>query len=58
MEENDTLSMDTPMMPHKYANVVVVGDSVVLVRHHFAEAGDVNQIYMEYLNDKITNNSI
>jgi len=34
------------------AYVVVVKNTVVLVRHHYAEAGDVEAIFNEYLDDK------
>lgn len=51
-EESGGLSWDTPPMPHKYANVVVVKNTVVLVRHHYAEAGDVEAIFNEYIEEK------
>lgn len=40
---------DTPQPPH---NMVVVGKTVVLVRHHYAKTGDVEEIFNEYLDDK------
>lgn len=51
-EESGGLSWDTPSMPHEYANVVVVKNTVVLVRHHYAETGDVEEIFNEYLDEK------
>lgn len=51
-EGNEGLSWDTPSVPHKYANVVVVKNTVALVRHHYAESGDVEAIFNEYLDDK------
>ena len=53
MEENDVLSWDAPIIPHKYANVVVVEKTVVFVRHHYSETGDVEEIYNEYIDEKI-----
>jgi hypothetical protein len=47
------LSWETPPLPHKYANVVVMGKSVVLVRHIFSDTGDVEKIYNEFINEKI-----
>ena len=51
-EENGVLIWDTPPEPHRYANVIVTGKTVVLVRHHYAETGDVEEIFNEYLDDK------
>lgn len=51
-EASGGLSWDTPILPHKYASVVVVGKTVVLVRHHYAETGNVEEIFNEYLDDK------
>lgn len=42
----------TPPTPHGYANVVVTEKRVVLVRHHYAETGDVEEIFNEYLDEK------
>ena len=53
MEENKSLNWDTPIIPHKYANVVIVGKTVVLVRHHFADTGDVEKIYHDYIDEKV-----
>ena len=53
MEENDVLNWDTPIAPHEYKNVVVVEKAVVLVRHHYAETGDIEAIFNEYLDDKM-----
>ena len=52
MEENDVLSWDAPIIPHKYANVVVVEKTVVLVRHHYSDTGDVEEIFNEYIEEK------
>lgn len=41
-----------PRMRPKCGNVVVVGKTVVLVRHHYAKTGDVEEIFNEYLDDK------
>lgn len=46
------LSWDLPPEPHRYANVIVTGKTVVLVRHHYAETGDVEEIFNEYLDEK------
>ena len=46
------LSMETPSTPHGYAKVVVTATRVVLVRHHYAKTGDVEEIFNEYLDDK------
>lgn len=51
-EKSGGLSWDTPPMPHEYANVVVVKNTVVLVRHHYAETGSVEEIFNEYLDEK------
>lgn len=48
-EDKREAKKDTPQPPH---NMVVVGKTVVLVRHHYAETGDVEEIYNEYLDDK------
>ncbi|MEH2939302.1 hypothetical protein [Lawsonibacter sp. JLR.KK007] len=45
-------SMETPPTPHGYAKVVVTGKSVVLVRHHYAKTGDVEEIFNAYLEEK------
>ena len=42
----------TPPTPHGYANVVVTEKRVVLVRHHYAETGDVEEIFNEYIDEK------
>lgn len=52
-DENSGLTWDAPMIPHEYANIVVVEKTVVLVRHHFADTGDVEKIYSDYINEKI-----
>ena len=52
-DENNGLTWDAPTMPHEYANVVVVEKTVVLVRHHFADTGDVEKIYNDYINEKV-----
>ena len=46
------LSMETPSTPHGYAKVVVTAKSVVLVRHHYAKTGDVEEIFNAYLEEK------
>ena len=46
------LSMETPSTPHGYAKVVVTAKRVVLVRHHYAKTGDVEEIFNGYLDDK------
>lgn len=58
MEEENNLSWDTPILPHKYDNVVVVKNTVVLVRHHYAETGDVEKIYNEYIDEKVAEISV
>ena len=50
------LSWEQPPEPHRYANVVVVGKSVVLVRHSFADTGDVEKIYNEFIDEKVAEN--
>lgn len=51
--ENNGLTWNTPAMPHEYANVVVVEKTVVLVRHHFADTGNVEKIYRDYIEEKV-----
>ena len=46
------LSMETPSTPHGYAKVVVTAKRVVLVRHHYAKTGDVEEIFNAYLEEK------
>ncbi len=53
MEDNNALNWGAPAMPHEYANIVVMGKSVVLVRHFFATAGNVEKIYSDYIDEKI-----
>ena len=53
MEENKVLNWDTPAIPHKYANVLVMGKSVVLVRHFYADTGNVEKIYRDYIDEKV-----
>jgi len=53
VEENNALNWDAPIIPHEYANVLVMGKSVVLVRHFFADTGDVEKIYHDYISEKI-----
>lgn len=53
MEEENNLSWDTPILPHKYASAVVVGKTVVLVRHVFADSGSAEEIYNDYINEKV-----
>lgn len=52
-DETSGLPWDAPTIPHEYANVVVVEKTVVLVRHHFANAGNVEKIYSDYINEKV-----
>ena len=47
------LSWEQPPEPHKYANVLVMGKSVVFVRHSFADTGDVEKIYNDYIDEKV-----
>lgn len=52
VEDNEDLNWNTPQLPYKYASVVVVKNTVVLVRHHYAETGDVEEIFNEYIDEK------
>ena len=52
-DETSGLTWDAPTMPHEYVNVVVVEKTVVLVRHHFADTGDVEKIYHNYIDEKV-----
>lgn len=58
MEEDFTLSWDMPTPPHQYALTVVHEKTVVLVRHIYADTGNVDKVYSNYLTDKISNNYI
>lgn len=48
-EDKREAKKDTPQPPH---NMVVVGKTVVLVRHHYAKTGDVGEIFNEYIDEK------
>ena len=50
--EASVLSRDIQPIPHGYANVVVTGKRVVLVRHHYAKTGNVEEIFNEYIDEK------
>lgn len=54
----DDLSWDTPIMPAQNSLAVVQGDNVVLVRHFFSDNGDVEKIYGNYLDEKVSENDI
>lgn len=47
------LTWDTPREPPENSLAVVYEKTVVLVRHHFASKGDVEEIYNEYIDDKM-----
>lgn len=51
-KDSGGLSWDTPSAPQEYDNVVIAKNTVVLVRHHYAETGDVEEIFNEYLDEK------
>ena len=53
---SEGLSWDMPPMPHKNAFALVHGNSVVLVRHFFAENGNLQKIYRTFLEEKIADN--
>jgi len=53
VDENNVLNWDTPIIPHEYANVLAIGKSVVMVRHFFADTGNVEKIYRDYIDGKI-----
>ncbi len=46
------LSWDTPITALQESLAVVCEKTVVLVRHHYAETGDVEKIFNEYLDEK------
>jgi hypothetical protein len=50
----DSLTWDTPTLPHENALAVVGKKSVILVRHFFADSGNVDKIYHDYLSEKIS----
>lgn len=58
MEEDFTLSWNMPTEPHQYALAVAHEKTVVLVRHFYADTGDVDNIYSNYLTVKASNNDI
>lgn len=48
------LTWATPRKPPQNSLAVVYEKTVVLVRHHFADKGDVEEIYNEYIDDKMS----
>lgn len=52
--DDNSLSLDTPNIPHTYDNLVTDGKSVILVRYFFSSTGDVEKIYSNYIDEKIT----
>lgn len=50
--------MNVPAPAYNYALEVIDNKSVILVRHFYADTGDVDNIYSNYLTNKITDNSI
>ncbi len=44
---------DAPIEPLQSSLTVVYEKTVVLVRHHFSDKGDIGEIFNEYINGKI-----